>query len=144
MTVRTPILLVGALFLTALTGACGDPFTQPACYGGPGCGEDNTPPVAEITDPAPYSVVHGNFWLNVTATDDHGVLGMDVYQDVFKLNPTMVTKPPYRFLVDPTAIAPTPGQCDGPRDLSVQVFDVAGNIDTLYLTVNFQRIPHQC
>jgi len=126
--------LAGVLLLLA----CGDPFTQPTCYNGPGCGEDKIPPVGVITEPAQYSTVTGNFWVYVTATDNIGVLGVDFWLGNFQHNQEMVTKTPYRFLVDPTYVKPIPGGSPGLREVTVLVHDVAGNIDTLYLDVNYQ------
>lgn len=138
MTLRACLQPMSVALVAALIGSCGDPFTQPDCYNGPGCGEDKVPPVATITEPAPYATVSGNFWVYVSATDNIGVLGVDFWLYTWQLNPQMVTKPPYRWLVDPTYVAPNPGGNPGLRDLTILVHDVAGNIDTLYLTVNYQ------
>jgi hypothetical protein len=126
---------IGLLSLAVL-GSCGDPFTQPACYSGPGCGEDDVPPVGEITSPDGGSQVHGNFFVNVIATDNIGILGVEFFEMDFPIG-KMVTKPPYRMLIDPTFIQPNPGTAPGPRDITVYVHDVAGNVDSLYLTVYY-------
>jgi hypothetical protein len=123
-----------------ITGAaCGDPYTQPACYNGPGCGQDAIPPVGEITSPAPDAVVQCPFEMNVTATDNIGISGVEFFLEGFPLNARKVTKRPYRLVIDPTYVLPFPGACEGPRNLSVVVHDVADNVDTVELQIYYQR-----
>jgi hypothetical protein len=126
-------------FLAALVimgAACGDPYTQPACYNGPGCGQDDVPPVGEITAPASGAVFQCPFQVAVTATDNIGVQGVDFFLDGFQVNSERVTARPYRQLVDPTFGS---GACEGLRDITVVVHDVADNADTVDLQVYYQR-----
>ena len=133
-----------ALVLMVLASACGDPFTQPACYNGPGCGLDQTPPVATITAPAYGTTVSCPFLLEVTATDNTDVLGVDFYLMDVKMDPVMVTAKPYRFQIDPTAVRPNPGAGEGSRELAIIAYDVAGNADTAYTEVYYRPPTQPC
>ena len=121
----------------AWLAACGDPFAPPACYYGPGCGEDAEKPVGEIIAPDPGTTVYGPFWLRVTATDNIGIAGVNYLLMGFAIDKTIDAVPPYEFLVNPKA-ADGLSSVPGPRYITVFVHDVAGNIDTLDLTVNYQ------
>ena len=92
-----------------------------------------------ITSPVADVVVQCPFDLDVTATDDHGVPGAEFFLDGFPLNAQRVTKRPYRLVVDPTFVSPLPGACEGPRNLTAVVHDVADNTDTVDLQVNYKR-----
>ena len=128
------ILSVATLLLTA---GCGDPFSPPACSFGPGCGSDEEPPTGKILSPAPYATVYGPFWLKVEAEDNIAVLGVSYLLNGFAVDPKIDGTAPYDFLVNPAA-TDSPASTPGPRDLTVFVYDVSGNVDTLALTVNYQ------
>ena len=129
---RTAALL-GLLWLAA----CGDPFLPPACYSGPGCGEDDVPPQGKILEPLPYTTVYGPFWLKVEATDNIGVLAVNYTLMGLPPDQSIDAEPPYQFLVRPNQFD-SPTSLPGPRDLTIFIHDVADNVDTLELTVNYQ------
>ena len=117
--------------------ACGDPFSPPVCYSGPGCGDDNVKPVGRLISPGQGATVYCPFWLEVEATDNIGVLGVNYLLQGFPIDKTVDVEPPYKFLVDPKA-ADGLSSVPGPRSITILVHDVADNIDTLELTVNYQ------
>ncbi len=135
MRIPTCRALTGILLASLL--ACGDPFATPPCYSGPGCGEDDVKPVGDITAPNPGVTVYGPFWLRVDATDNIGVAGVNYLLMGFPVDKKVDAAPPYEFLVNPAA-ADGLSSVPGPRFLTVFVHDVAGNVDTLELTVNYQ------
>jgi hypothetical protein len=117
--------------------ACGDPFSPPACYSGPGCGEDDVPPEGKILGPVYGTTVYGPFWLRIEASDNIGVLGVHYQLMGFDVDKRLDASPPYEFLVNPAA-ADGLGSTPGPRYLQVFVRDVADNVDTLDWMVNYQ------
>jgi Big-like domain-containing protein len=137
MTLSRTIIVVGVLALGV--GSCDRPFTQPACYSGPGCGSDDVPPVGEVVSPSAGATVNGNYWLAVNATDNIGVLGVEFLQEGFDPVPSgMDTDPPYRVLIDPGRTYSVADFGPGVREVLIIVRDVADNTDTLLLSVNYQ------
>ncbi len=94
---------------------------------------DTTAPVVEIAGRAPGPVT-GTVVLQVTATDDVAVVGVQVRVDGVALGAEL-TDPPYAVAWDTTTVA------DGPHTVSVEARDAANNVGTASAVMTVENAP---
>ena len=95
-----------------------------------GGADDTTPPTASITAPAADETLTGIVTIEVTASDDVGVISVAFLVDDERLG-AADTSAPYSFEWDTTAVA------DGAHEIAVEASDAAGNVGraTVAITV---------
>jgi hypothetical protein len=92
-------------------------------------GPDTTAPQVEITEPASGAQVGPDFTLSVTATDDVGVVRVDVIDNGYKIDDKSIQ--PYQFQLQ--------GLAAGPHVIKAVAFDAAGNFDMATVHVEVQE-----
>lgn len=92
-------------------------------------GPDTTAPQVEITEPASGAKVGPDFTLSVSATDDVGVVRVDVIDNGFKIDEKTIA--PYQFQLQGLAV--------GPHVIKAVAFDAAGNFEMATVHVEVQE-----
>jgi hypothetical protein len=90
--------------------------------GGGGGGGDTTPPTVSVTSPANGATVSGALAVNATASDNTGVIRVDVLVDGAVAGSD--TTAPYSVTIDTTTLG------NGSHALSARAFDAANNAGT--------------
>jgi hypothetical protein len=81
---------------------------------------DTTAPVLAVTSPAPTALVSGGITIEVAATDNTAVTGVEISVNGVLL--TTQTTAPYRVAVDTSALI------DGTHTVQARAYDAAGNV----------------
>jgi hypothetical protein len=112
-------------------GAPSDHYGIIVEYPNPGSGapSDTTPPVASITSPAPNATVGGAATVSAAASDDRGVVRVDLLLDGALLGSRVSA--PYQFAWDTTR------STNGGHSIQAIAYDAAGNVGrSQSITVN--------
>jgi len=92
---------------------------------------DTTPPTTSITSPSANATVSGTITVSATASDDVGVVKVELYAD--SVLQTADTSLPYVFTLNTATLT------NGTHSLSTKAYDAAGNVGTspaVSVTVN--------
>jgi hypothetical protein len=120
------LLVILSLFVMGQSGCTG-------CGGG-GVTGDTTDPNVAITSPANNSTVSGTVTIQVTATDNVGVVKVEFYIDMNKVGED--TSPPYEYNWNTTSYT------NGTHIIQATATDNAGNIGaSAIVTVNINNAP---